>query len=60
MEIKDSEKTEDNSLTEMLGNIMEKIDNLDNSMNSNIPSTEEETPTEEEPPDNEAPPTEEI
>jgi flagellar basal-body rod modification protein FlgD len=54
MEIKETETTEDDSLTKMLGSILEGIDNLNNSMNLNIP------PIEELPPDNEAPPAEEV
>jgi len=54
MEIKEAETTEDDSLTKMLGSILEGIDNLNNSMNLNIP------PIEELPPDNEAPPAEEV
>ncbi|HOG63438.1 MAG TPA: flagellar hook capping FlgD N-terminal domain-containing protein [Sedimentibacter sp.] len=48
MEIKEAEKAEENSLTEMLGNISEKIDNLNNTNNSNISPTDEIPPIDEE------------
>jgi flagellar basal-body rod modification protein FlgD len=54
MEIKEAEKAEENFLTEMLGNISEKIDNLNNTNNSNT------SPTDEIPPTDEAPQTEEA
>jgi flagellar basal-body rod modification protein FlgD len=54
MEIREAEKAEENSLTEMLGNILERVDNLNNTINSNI------SPTDEIQPNDEAPQTEET
>jgi flagellar basal-body rod modification protein FlgD len=47
MEIKEAEKGEDNSLTEMLGSILERLDNLDNTIDSDILPSEEEPPSDE-------------
>lgn len=60
MEIKETETTEDDSLTKMLGSILEGIDNLNNSMNLNIPPIEELPPVEETPPAEEVAPVEET
>lgn len=60
MEIKEAETTEDDSLTKMLGSILEGIDNLNNSMNLNIPPIEELPPVEETPPAEEVAPVEET
>lgn len=60
MEIKEAETTEDDSLTKMLGSILEGIDNLNNSMNLNIPPIEEAPPVEETPPAEEVAPVEET
>lgn len=60
MEIKETETTEDDSLTKMLGSILEGIDNLNNSMNLNIPPIEEAPPVEETPPAEEVAPVEET
>ena len=60
MEIKEVELTEEDPLTKMLGSILEGIDNLNNSMNLNIPPIEELPPVEETPPVKETPPAEEV
>jgi flagellar basal-body rod modification protein FlgD len=60
MEIKEAETTEDDSLTKMLGSILEGIDNLNNSMNLNIPPIEELPPVKETPPAEEVAPVEET
>lgn len=60
MEIKETETTEDDSLTKMLGSILEGIDNLNNSMNLNIPPIEELPPVKETPPAEEVAPVEET
>lgn len=60
MEIREAEKAEENSLTEMLGNILERVDNLNNTINSNISPTDEIQPNDEAPQTEEALPNDET